>query len=505
MRDEFKKSGLSEEILQIAEIREVSAETASKLMKYPLPSGGWVVPYYSLSGEEIIFQFKPNEPSIGPDGKPKKYLLPSGYRPRLYLPLPYHIKLHDWKWVIITEGVKKVLKGLQEGLPVLGLQGVWNFLYNRVPIPELDLLSGKDVLLCFDSDVTIKPEVRMALRTLCKDLKRRSCQVKIISLPDGESKVGLDDYIVQQGVEPFHSLIAQALPIDQWEIQRYLTIADQRFEEYLFRYEHPLPSISTGVDVLDARTGGLERGEVSCYAARPGHMKTSLAAITALRAAENKHRVLFLSLEMGHFKMLSRLLALRESHLQNDLRNRRVPLNEVKRLISKWKEEIGTRLLLFADREVPRTPKEILRLAEAIAPDLLIVDHHTHIDYGGSSTDMRHAVANFFKDLKNWSENNEAVALVCCQMSRDIDRRWHNGVLSELDAEEAWQPSISDIAESAGVEREAGLVIFMNKLFEYTHDMDDYNKMICILGKERYDSGQKVFKLTINPEKGEDT
>src|SRR5439155_6742913 len=62
---------------------------------------------------------------------------------------------------------------------------------------EAIALKGRRVLLAFDSDVSLKPEVRIALERLAAFLSSRGAVVRVIYLPasDDGGKVGLDDYL----------------------------------------------------------------------------------------------------------------------------------------------------------------------------------------------------------------------------------------------------------------------------------------------------------------------
>jgi hypothetical protein len=65
-------------------------------------------------------------------------------------------------------------------------------------------LNGRPVYICFDSDVTTKPEVAEALRRLKKFLESKGATVTVITLPAGPggAKVGLDDFFAAgHGVE----------------------------------------------------------------------------------------------------------------------------------------------------------------------------------------------------------------------------------------------------------------------------------------------------------------
>jgi hypothetical protein len=107
--------------------------------------------------------------------------------------------------LIVTEGEKKALVAAQHGFACVALSGVncWlqkprdaNGLVLRnapsKPITDLNLISWKRrvVLLCFDSDVTTKIEVRRALWSFRCEIDKRGANVRYVKLPAvlGEGK-----------------------------------------------------------------------------------------------------------------------------------------------------------------------------------------------------------------------------------------------------------------------------------------------------------------------------
>ena len=68
---------------------------------------------------------------------------------------------------------------------------------NGAPGLGLVALNGRTVYVAFDSDVTVKVEVREALARLKAFLESRKAKVEIVYLPaaDGGAKMGLDDYL----------------------------------------------------------------------------------------------------------------------------------------------------------------------------------------------------------------------------------------------------------------------------------------------------------------------
>lgn len=108
--------------------------------------------------------------------------------------------------VVFVEGIKKsdaiisAARAAGERIVVVAISGVWNWLSAGEPIPDMFLipLEGREVRICFDSDVFINPDVADAARRLAGHAEGRgAARVLLAYLPQAEPerKVGADDYL----------------------------------------------------------------------------------------------------------------------------------------------------------------------------------------------------------------------------------------------------------------------------------------------------------------------
>jgi len=207
--DDLLRSGLSKDTIITAGFYSAPGERCSAVLGYGVGSG-MVIPYPPNGGPPYA-RVKLDKP--GADGK--KYRSPKARGNHLYTPPTLDPKLlaDETTPLYITEGEKKALKAVQEGLPCIALSGVWSWRQKigtskrTHPIPDLDRITWKDriVYVVFDSDLATNDDVRHAELELARELIRRGAKVWAIRLPPGPEgrKVGLDDYLVQEGVEPF--------------------------------------------------------------------------------------------------------------------------------------------------------------------------------------------------------------------------------------------------------------------------------------------------------------
>ena len=178
--------------------------------------GALLIPWHSADGETVIHQIKVRRPKEGAS----KYLLPGGVPPVVHCRPSIRGLLDDagvslW----ITEGAKQTdaFPGL-----IVGLIGVWNFAVantkSRVLLPDFDriALKGREVVVCYDSDVMVKGPVQTALSRLVARLMEAGADVKVVYLPDPDGRgVGLDDYMAAGGTHTELELMPEPFrPVD---------------------------------------------------------------------------------------------------------------------------------------------------------------------------------------------------------------------------------------------------------------------------------------------------
>ncbi len=201
--------------------------------------------------------FKPNSPAKSQDGKVIKYEHPPNISTRLFclrvtkeiwaktanlfkakLPTKIEVDIQGeaigfWQWIldvqipiVICEGVKKAATLLTYGYPAIALPGinsgyrvVRDFQGNTVGrnlIPELAIFANRkqELSICFDYEIIPRKAKLLdtAIVHLGELLQQAGCNIKVIRLPGIEK--GVDDFIVAQGIDAFHSIYQQALDLE---------------------------------------------------------------------------------------------------------------------------------------------------------------------------------------------------------------------------------------------------------------------------------------------------
>jgi hypothetical protein len=231
--DDLQRSGLSAETIRVCGFRsESDPAQVGRLLGWKGPAKGLgpclVIPYFTADGKPTGYhRLKPDNPRTDRNGKPVRYESPKGQRQHIYFVPGTSAALQDpGHTLLITEGEKKAAKACQEGFPAIGLPGVNGWTKKRPQDPygkpsgpcelheELAAIprDGRPGVICFDSDMATRPEVKAASCHLAAALAAPGASVRVARLPAGPNgeKVGLDDYLVQHGADALRQLLEQA-------------------------------------------------------------------------------------------------------------------------------------------------------------------------------------------------------------------------------------------------------------------------------------------------------
>lgn len=221
-KEKWHGSGLSDATAKRLGLQALSAMQTQALGPNFLAAGSLRIPYFDLKGNKTkFFRIRYLEKLPGFEGQVES---PQRYAQEIHtLNEVYLAPLLDQTWeeiaddaeqgILITEGELKAASACAVGVATIGLGGVDVWRSSKRGIDFLPALARivwkeRDVTVVFDSDLTLKPQVIRAQRTLAKELAARGSQVKIASLPPGKggAKVGLDDFLVALGDEGLGAL-----------------------------------------------------------------------------------------------------------------------------------------------------------------------------------------------------------------------------------------------------------------------------------------------------------
>jgi hypothetical protein len=151
-----------------------------------------LIPIWSVAGEIVLYQVRPDQPRIDKHGKVVKYETPGKSCMALDVPPTIQKLIGDpSKPLFITEGVRKADAAASLGLCCIGLLGVWNWrgtnpLGGKTVLPDWEsiALRDRDVYIAYDSDAVTKIGVYKAMDRLGGFLRSRGARVHFILLPE---------------------------------------------------------------------------------------------------------------------------------------------------------------------------------------------------------------------------------------------------------------------------------------------------------------------------------
>lgn len=224
--------------------------------------------------------------------------------------------------------------------------------------------------------------------------------------------------------------------------------------------------LRTGFDELDGLTGGLQDGEISIIAARPGMGKSALAEniVRNVSVIGDRNSLIF-SLEMSNQVQTQRFMSV-DSRV--DLRRIRTG----KLRDDDWSKLSDTMGKLYCDR-VYLVDKPALTIAEmrSIARqhsarhkvDLIVVDYLQLMRGRGENREQ--AVANISRGLKAIAMELHVPLIAIAQLNRSVESRQDK------------RPMLSDLRESGSIEQDADVVMLLYRDDYYNHDSE--KKGVC--------------------------
>ncbi len=228
-----------------------------------------------------------------------------------------------------------------------------------------------------------------------------------------------------------------------------------------------LSGVTTGLDGVNAKTGGLHHSDLLILAGRPGMGKTALATNFAYNAASRWVRdeedgiapersvgakVAFFSLEMSADQLATRILAEQSGISGENLRMGKFGQTDFRNL-ARAAAELEN-LPLFID-DTPgltiaalRTRARRLKRRHGIG--LIVVDYLQLLQGSSRSGDNRvQEISEISRGLKTLAKELNVPVLALSQLSRAVEQR------------EDKHPQLSDLRESGSIEQDADIVLFV--------------------------------------------
>ena len=230
-----------------------------------------------------------------------------------------------------------------------------------------------------------------------------------------------------------------------------------------------LSGVTTGLESMNAKIGGMHHSDLMILAGRPGMGKTSLATNIAFNAAQRWMRdqadgiapkesvgakVAFFSLEMSADQLATRILSEQAGISSEALRMGKISRADFARLASAAAELEN--LPLFIDDtgglSISALHTRVRRLQRRHNNEigLVVVDYLQLMTAGGKGQDNRvQEISEISRGLKTLAKDLNVPVLALSQLSRAVEQR------------EDKRPQLSDLRESGSIEQDADMVWFV--------------------------------------------
>ena len=230
-----------------------------------------------------------------------------------------------------------------------------------------------------------------------------------------------------------------------------------------------LSGVTTGLESMNSKIGGMHHSDLMILAGRPGMGKTSLATNIAFNAAQRWMRdmrdgiapkdsvgakVAFFSLEMSADQLATRILSEQSGISSEALRMGKISRADFARLASAAAELEN--LPLFIDDtgglSIGALHTRVRRLQRRHNNEigLVVVDYLQLMTAGGKGQDNRvQEISEISRGLKTLAKDLNVPVLALSQLSRAVEQR------------EDKRPQLSDLRESGSIEQDADMVWFV--------------------------------------------
>lgn len=228
--------------------------------------------------------------------------------------------------------------------------------------------------------------------------------------------------------------------------------------------EGRIVGVPTGIAALDAMIGGLCPSDLTVAAGRSGMGKTALAISIAHHAATLGYRVGFVSTEMAHADLGSRLVSI-ESGIDADRMRRGLLSGDEFKAVADAAGRLRNLPLVVYDRPSCSVPDIALRgrsWALSGGLDLLIVDYIQRLRPESRNESRTREVGEIASGLKNVARTLDVPVLALAQVNRQCEQRQNK------------RPNLSDLRESGDIEHEADQVVFLYRDRVYNPDADPF-------------------------------
>jgi replicative DNA helicase len=263
-----------------------------------------------------------------------------------------------------------------------------------------------------------------------------------------------------------------------------------------------LSGLTTGINAINAKTGGLHNSDLLILAGRPGMGKTALATNIAFNTARKYVQeiadgvpaeklsgtpVAFFSLEMSADQLATRILAEQSEVSSEALRMGKISREEFRNL-ARASTELQDLPLYIDDTPgltIAALRTRARRLKRQRQIGLIVVDYLQLLQGTGKSGGDQNRVqeiSEISRGLKTLAKELQVPVLALSQLSRQVESR------------EDKRPQLSDLRESGSIEQDADIVMFVYREDYYLAAKEPREGAESGKGQESYEEWQRQMQ-----------
>jgi replicative DNA helicase len=312
-------------------------------------------------------------------------------------------------------------------------------------------------------------------------VERSSIRRRLMAAADEIKEIARDEQLSTDKViaEAEHKLFTVTERGGQTQVTNAQQMIDKEFGRVEYLYQHPdqPPGLPTGFRDLDRMFGGMQRGDLLLFAARPGMGKSSFLLSMALNAALLFGlRILLFTLEMGSGQITQRLLSMETGINTQKIRNGQLSPQEWQRFVHAT-GRLG-KIPLFVDDSPSLTPSQMRttcrRVAHEHGLDIVMLDYIQLMNGGGDFENNRvQEISYISRSMKELAREINVPIVSAAQLSRAVEQRQDK------------RPILSDLRESGTLEQDSDIVAFLYRDSVYNENSESPNKTDIIVAKHR--------------------
>lgn len=349
-------------------------------------------------------------------------------------------RLADAEVVYVVEGEHDVLTLEAEGVAATcTAMGA-----GKAHLFDLTPLHGKDVRIVRDMDAPGKAHAIQVMELL-------SNQAKVSILEPAIGKDASDHITAGRSVDEFKPADLEPEAVAEQRIRRFDNITDEWWK-WLDDTTGTARVIPTPWEPLnEILAGGLHPGRSYLIAGRPGGGKSLALTNIAAHAAENGHKGLLFSLEMGHIEIASRIIAAGANAEYGQITRRDIDAYNMAEIAEYLDRARGMPLWVCDDASisVERIREDARDAMRTMQLDFIAVDYAQLLRPTDSRDNRERQIAEISRNLKILSKELDLAVVTACQLNR-------------APSKEKRPPTIAELRESGALEQDSDVIILLH-------------------------------------------